>query len=803
MMQTGTVHDSPTRMQEESFRVLEYDKIRQLLAGMTVTAPGHERAAQLLPLDGRQQVEAALQETAEMMERMAEAGSPPLGGLHDLREPLRFLQAEGTWLQPEVLLQVQSSLEAAAACQRYFSLVVGQGILAESARQLHSCRELAAEIRSSIGPRAEILDSASFLLGELREDIRQLRSRIKKGLERLLNNEALAGVFQEKIITERGGRYVVPVRADHRGRIKGFIHDESASGQTLFLEPASVLEWNNDLQTLLREEKREEERVLQRLAIAVRGQSSALSTNQEILARFDLRAAASRFAQRSTAVVPKLSAKPVIDLRGARHPLLLFQTDGRPRPEPAIPIDLRLPDDRTTLVISGPNTGGKTVALKTTGLLMLMVLSGLPIPCEEESRLYLFGKVFADIGDEQSIEENLSTFSGHLTRIRRILAAADANSLVLLDEVGTGTDPAEGGGLAMALLDLLRQRGARTIVTTHLNLVKSYAFLEDGVENAAVEFDSRTLAPTYRLHYGIPGASSAFTIARRLGLPEELLTRAESYLSGGEKEGLDLLERLNRLRKLQEQDLAEARILKQRAQQDRERRKKLLEEVEEQRQAILEKARRRGEQLVREADRKLKNLFKELRSSGGESATVRQQAELSGTLREVGESFTPLREERPRSGYAPQQVQVGEILRIVTLGVDGEVLRLQGEDVELSVAGKKLRQPLNKLEQYRPPRFAAPGKRTAVRSNVERGGFQPRLLLVGKRVDEALPLLERFIDDALLHGLREVEVVHGAGEGILRKVVREYLGGHRGVVSFHAGDIAHGGDNVTVVGLSL
>ena len=801
-MQNGTDLDALTRMREESFRVLEYDKIRQLLAGMTVTVPGRECAAQLLPLQGQPLIETALQETSEIMERMAEAGSPPLGGLQDLREPLRFLQAEGTWLQPEVLLQVLSSLEAAAACQRYFAPVVGQGLLAESARQLHPCRELAAEIRASIGQRAEILDSASFLLGELREDIRQLRNRIKKSLERLLNNEALAGVFQEKIITERSGRYVVPVRADHRGRIKGFIHDESASGQTLFLEPANVLDWNNDLQTLLREEKREEERVLQRLAIAVRGQSSELAGNQEILARFDLRAAAARFAQRCSAVVPKLAAKPVIDLRGARHPLLLFQPDGRPRQDPAVPIDLRLPGDRTTLVISGPNTGGKTVALKTVGLLVLMVLSGLPIPCEEESRLHLFSQVFADIGDEQSIEENLSTFSGHLTRVRRILAAADADSLVLLDEVGTGTDPAEGGALAMALLDLLRQRGARTIVTTHLNLVKSYAFLEDGVENAAVEFDSQTLAPTYRLHYGIPGASSAFTIARRLGLPEELLSQAESYLSGGEKEGLDLLERLNRLRKVQEQDLAEARILKQRAQQERERRKKLLAEVEDERQAILEKARRRGEQLVREADRKLKGLFKDLRDSGGEGATVKQQAELSGSLREVGESFSPLREKKARSERQPQEVLVGELLRIVALGVDGEVLRLLGDEAELSVAGKKVRQPLAKLEQYRPPRFATPGKRTAVRSNVERDGFQPRLLLVGKRVDEALPLLERFIDDALLHGVNEVEVVHGSGEGILRKVVREFLSGHRGVVSFHAGDVAQGGDNITVVGLN-
>jgi DNA mismatch repair protein MutS2 len=662
---------------------------------------------------------------------------------------------------------------------------------------LEPLRALAQSLRESIGTRGEILDGASFELGDLRRDIRQLRSRIKKILEEMLSADHLASAFQDRIITERSGRYVVPVRADHRGQVKGFVHDESASGQTLYVEPAAVLERNNELRALLREEKREEERILRRLSDAVREDAEALRTNQEILARLDFTAAAGRFSQRSDAAAPRLAGEPLIELRAARHPLLLFHPDGESRPEGAVPIDLLLGEGSDTLVVSGPNTGGKTVALKTAGLLLLMVRSGLHIPCAPDSRVHLFGRIFADIGDEQSIEESLSTFSGHLTRIRRILEEADGDSLVLLDEAGTGTDPAEGGALALAVLDSLRERGARAIVTTHLNLVKGYAHLREGVENAAVEFDARTLAPTYRLHYGIPGASSAFTIARILGLPEEVLSRASGYLGEGEREGLDLTEELNRLAKEMEQDRAEARALRERAEQEREKRKRLLAELEEQKSAILEKAKRRGERVVRDAEKRVKDLIDQARERAGDT---RAQADLAGGMRAVREELTALRPEPRRRGSVPKEVESGEILLITALGAEGEVARVQGGEVELAVHGKKLRLPLTALEQFTPRRFAGKGSgRTTVRSRVERESAESKLLLVGKRMEAALLLLDRFLDDALIHGLREVEVVHGAGEGILRQAVREFLAAHRGVAAFYAADPGRGGDNVTIV----
>lgn len=786
-------------MIEETLRVLEYDKVRQLLAGFTVTAPGRERTLALQPQLTADEVVASLTAIGEMVSLAAEKGSPPIGGCCDLRDALRRLRAEGSWLPPEELLGVLASVETAEACRRYFLAGEGAPQLRELTTGIVSLRELGRNLRASIGARGEILDSASFELGDLRHGILQLRSRIKRMLEGLLAADSLAGVFQDRIITERGGRYVVPVRADHRGQLKGFVHDESASGQTLFLEPTSVLERNNELQTLLREEKREEERILRRLSAAVRQHIESLLGNQEVLARLDFIAAAARFSRAVGGVAPRLAAEPVVELKAARHPLLLFHADGTPRQEGAIPIDLLLGAAIDTLVVSGPNTGGKTVALKTAGLLLLMVRSGLHIPCHPDSRVHLFGKIFADIGDEQSIEANLSTFSGHLVRIRRILEAADGDSLVLLDEIGTGTDPAEGGALALAVLDSLRARGARTVATTHLNLVKSYAHLRGGVENAAVEFDEQTLAPTYRLHYGIPGASSAFTIARRLGLPEAVLAAACRYLGDGEREGLELLEELNQMRRQLDQELRDAETLRRRAGEEREKRRRLLAEIEEQKRGILEKTSRRGDQLLRDAERQVKDLLRQARDVAGSPPA---EARIAGEIRAVREELAAARPQAKRVGLVPQEVATGEILRVTALGAEATVVRRHGGEVELDLRGKKLRLPLAALEQFTPRRFASKGTgRSVISGRVEREQFQSRLLLLGKRVDEVLPLLDRFLDDALLHGLREVEVVHGAGEGILRRTVREFLAGHREVAAFHAADVGQGGDNVTVVEL--
>lgn len=783
-------------MSEETLRVLEYEKITRLLAGHTVTEPGRELVSALRPLVDKRQVSEALAETAEMAALCECQGYPPLGGCRELRPALRRLHADGSWLPSEDLLAVLFSLEAASACRDYFTGRQSAPLLGELASGLTACHGLQREIRASIGSHGEILDSASFELGDLRQSAQRLRVRVRRTLEDMLHAETHSGVFQDTIVTERNGRYVVPVRADHRGRIKGLVHDESASGQTLFVEPNAVLAWNNELQALRRAEQREEERILRRLSALVRQQRGVLEHNQTLLARYDLRAAAARFGKLCGAVTPQLADRPLIDLRGARHPLLMVDSRGGIDPERAVPVDLKLGKDSRILVISGPNTGGKSVALKTIGLLVLMVRSGLPIPCHPDSRVYLFASVQADIGDEQSIEQHLSTFSGHLSRLRRIMEEAGPDMLVLLDELGTGTDPAEGGALAMAMLDHLRDAGVRTVATTHLNLIKGYAVTREGVENAAVAFDEQTLQPTYRLHYGMPGASQAFAIARCLGLPDAVMRRAEDYLGEGEKAGLELMQQINAQQAVLERELSEARKLREQAGRERARRKQLLEEFEAQKQTLLDKARRRGDQLVRDAESKIKGLLKEARETGRQ---VPEQARLVAEVRSLGE---PLRQApAPRQGRAPGAVKVGELLRVPSLRTEGEVVRVQGDEVEMTVQGKKLRLPMRSLEAFRPRRFAGRKTGGTVRGKVSRDGFSPRLMLVGKRVDEALPLLERFLDDALLHDRVELEIVHGSGEGVLRKVIREFLAEHREVAGFHAGGIGQGGDNVTLVQL--
>jgi len=781
---------------EESLNLLEFFKLTAQLAGRTQTAYGHAAALALRPLSGRAEMTTALAEAGEMLRLHATRGLLAVGHGRDLSACLDGLRIAGTRLEPETLREVQAAIEAAGACRRLLGDAETCPLLQALGAGLTPLPELAAQIRRSIGPRDEILDTASFALGDLRQQLQHERGRIKRQLEKLLGDEALLGVFQEQLITDRNGRYVLPVRTDHSGRLRGFVHDVSASGQTLFIEPAAVLDGNNRLQTLQREIRTEEERILLQLTAAVREVRRPLADNQALLARLDLRQAVARLTRELDASIPELTDEPQLELLAARHPLLVLAraADGAGA---VTPVDLRLAADQQALIISGPNTGGKSVALKTIGLLVLMARAGLPIPAVAGSRLFPFAQVLVDIGDEQSLELSLSTFSGHLLRMREIVAGADARSLVLLDELGTGTDPSEGAALALALLDELRRRGARMVATTHLHVIKGYAHLEEGVGNAAVEFDIDTLQPTYRLHYGIPGASHAFTIARRLGLPGELLDRAEEYLGVGEREGLAVVERLQALRSALEEELHAAGSMRQEAAKELDQRRRLRRELEERQSAILAETRQQGSRLLAEAEARIRELF---RQAGQGERQPREQARITGAVRALREELPQVAAELP--GVAAETVEVGELLHVVALGVDAQVVAVEGASVRLDAGGKQLRQPLAALRQYQPRRFAnrqAPPPR--IRDRVTRSEFRPRLVLVGKRADEAQGLLERFLDDAQLHAQRQLEVVHGSGQGILRRLVRELLAGRPEVVAFHAADLAAGGDNVTVVEL--
>jgi DNA mismatch repair protein MutS2 len=781
----------------DSLVQLEFAKVVDLVVAKTQTPYGRVLAAALAPLCERQQIGEALQEAKEARELLQEDGPLPLGSGIDLLQHLEQLQVEGFRLEPEVLRDVQAALEAASACRQQLLNSEVCPCLQPFARQLTLLPELAAEIRSSIGPRAEILDSASFELSDLRSSLKGERNRVKRQLDQLLQDERLQGIFQESLITDRNGRYVLPVRTDHSGRLKGFVHDISASGQTLYVEPAVTLESNNRVQTLVHQIVREEERVLARLTSGVRKARQPLAENQAVLARLDMRQAIARLAVTLDAVVPKLANEPSLALHDARHPLLVAAKKGAKGAPEVVPIDLRLPEECHTLIISGPNTGGKTVALKTAGLLVLMARAGLPIPCAPGSQLFPFAPVMADIGDEQSIEQSLSTFSGHLLRLRNILQRADRETLVLMDELGTGTDPGEGSALALAAVDSLRDVGARILATTHLHVVKGYAQLESEVENAAVEFDTESLQPTFRLHYGIPGASHAFTIARRIGLPEKVLTAAENYLGQGEREGVAIIERLQSLRATLDDELRTAQSLRSAAAEDKRRIHHERKDLETRRQAILDEVRHQGVQLLTAAEEKLQALFSQVPKG---EVKPKQRAELTSALRELHETLPEPLPQGP--DHVPEEIAVRERLYVPALGIEAEVTRVDGDRIELLAGGKKLRQPRSALRQFQPRRYADHQKSAPrIRDCVERNAFLPRLILVGKRVEDAQGLLSRFLDEALLHNEQKLEIVHGAGQGVLRKAVREFLAESSEVAIFQAAAAEQGGDNVTLVEL--
>lgn len=776
---------------------LEFPRLRQLLARQTQSEPGRKLAEKLLPLADLPQVEMALSEVDEAVRLLNDGQAPPLGGCCDLQPLLESAQAAGSLLATEELQKIGQALEVADSCRGWFARAVQLPLLADLAGGLTPLAELKRRLTDSIGARGELLDSASFELGDIRYQLRQTRNRVKQQLEQLLASEQYAGYFQERLVTVRNGRYVVPLKADCRGRLKGFVQDESASGQTLYIEPAQVLDGNNRLQQLLREEQREERRILLQLADLVRRDSPALRENQRRLARIDLRLAAARLSRQYQGCRPELAVDPAIVLKQARHPLLMVK-DGTLKTQRAVPIDLLLGKDCRALVISGPNTGGKSVALKTLGLLLLMLRSGLHLPCHPDSRLHLFRQLHVDIGDEQSIAENLSTFSGHLRRIREILEQADAETLVLLDEAGTGTDPAEGAALAQAVLDRLCELGAKTVLTTHLGQLKIYAHATPGIENAAVEFDPETLEPCYRLRYGIPGASSAMATARRLGLPDNVLRRAEAYLGQGEQDSTALLTKLNEQLRHLEHELAEAGKAKWDARETQQRRKEQLRQLKEQKTEIISRAARKADALIADTEARLKGLRKRQAAVISPQQAIRDRGELTAAR----EQLQPFRPQRRRNSPIPEQLEIGELVRITALGVEARVEKLLSEGIELLVAGKRVRQPLAGLEQFVPRRFSTdkPAASRVTRLIAERH-FEPKLMLIGKRTDEALSLLERFIDDALLHSLSQVEIVHGAGEGILRRSVREFLAGQRGVSAFYAAAAEQGGENVTIAEL--
>ncbi len=765
--------------------MLEFPWVRDRLRALCSTPLGEEQAQQLVPEVDFARVQELQQETVEARVLLREGGLN-LRGVPDFR-PASRRAALGGVLDPASLVGLWRAARAGRLAKSALAERAGRlPLLAALVRELPTFELLEARLERSLSEDGQVRDSASPGLARVRREIRTTQERLRSRLEEMVRSPRWARMLQDPIVTVRGDRYVVPVKQAYASQFPGVVHDQSATGATVFMEPLVALQLGNHLRQLQGREAREVEGVLAELSREVGARSREWEKLAGVLARLDFALAKAALAEDLEAVCPVLVPGPVLDFRRARHPLLVERArrDG----SPLVPVDVRLGEEFRTLVITGPNTGGKTVTLKTVGLLVLMAQAGLAIPAAEGSRAGCFHAVFADIGDEQSIQQNLSTFSSHMRTVVEVVRRAGPGSLVLLDEVGAGTDPAEGCALARAVVETLHERGACTVVTTHYGELKALAYQRDGVENASVEFDSQTLQPTYHLRIGTPGRSNAFTIARRLGLEEAVVERARSYLDRQTREADAVLEGMEHQRRAAERERQEAARLRSELEALRAGYQGRLQRLEEDRARLLEQAREQARQVVEEARQQVEALLEALRTQRREQAA----AEARRRLRELAGRLASPR--TPPAGPPLERVRLGQTVRVASLGADGVVVGVFGEHAEVQVGAARVRVP---REDLRVPQ--ASGLRPAARQVAfQPPAVSPRLDLRGLTADEAVARLEKYLDDALLAGLDRVVVVHGKGTGALRRAVHEALRTVPGV-RFSLAVPEEGGEGATVV----
>ncbi len=784
-----------------TLRALEFGAIVEQLAAHTSFEPARELAEAALPVADATHVGLLQDQTDEADRLLGDQAQASIGGARDIRAALERA-GRGGRLTPAELLEVGETLEATGRFAARLKAWRGPH-LSEIRDLLDPAPELAARITRSIDEGGEILDTASSELAAIRKRLRTAQDRVRERLNSMLRSSAMAGVIGEAIVTMRAGRYVIPIRAEAKGKVKGIVHDQSASGATLFVEPLTVVELNNKWTEATLAAEREEERILDELSRLVEDRAHTLRESLAALARADLWLARARLGAAMDGVRPTI-VEDAAELLSARHPLL---------GDNAVPIDLRLGDrfGYRALVVTGPNTGGKTVSLKTLGLLSLMHQAGLRVPAADGARLPAFRRVMADIGDEQSIAQSLSTFSSHLRNVVRFVADAGPATLVLLDEVGAGTDPAEGSALAMAILARLLDAGAMVAATTHYAELKTFATEHPGVSNAAVEFDVTTLRPTYRLTIGLPGKSQAFAIAERLGLPKPILADARDRISAEHASMEETLAAIAAAEQAQVAALESAQAERASAADERELARSGVAQARREAAKLLADARRSADELVARAEREVADLRREMTRQRN-LATSKRGASGAAAFDELTRQATRARTETvvdvPElvvEEEAGPQPRVGLFGRSRTLGSTGRIVEISGRTgrVTLETDGARLVVPADDVEVVPEP-ISGPAPRDLEAEEMRRRAAQrvsTRLDLHGERVEAALERLTAHLDDALLAGLDEVVIVHGIGTGALRRAVREALAEHPRVRSVRTGRKDEGGDGATVAEL--
>ena len=788
---------------------LELDKILDLLAGQTCCADAADLARSLRPATELTLVQRLVEETDDACRLMAGFGSPSFGGMTNVVNPLRRAEA-GASLTLGELLRVADTLRSIRTVKEWRAHCDGVStVLDDRFDALAPNKYLEEKIALVVVSEEEVADNASPTLADIRRKMRAASARVREQLDKLVRSPAYQKALQEPIVTIRGDRFVVPVKAEHRGEVAGLVHDTSASGATVFVEPMGVVEANNELKVLRAKEKAEIERILLELSAEAGGFATAIIGDYTILLELNVIFAKAQLAYKMKAVKPRLTADGHTLLRHARHPLI--------DPKKIVPIDVELGGDYDTLVVTGPNTGGKTVTLKTLGLLTLMTMCGMLPPVSDGSQIAVFDRVLVDIGDEQSIEQSLSTFSSHMVNVIRILEEADDRTLVLLDELGAGTDPVEGAALAIAVLEQLRRQGARIGATTHYAELKAYAINTFGVENASCEFDVASLRPTYRLLVGVPGRSNAFAITERLGMDRALVEQARALVSGEDRRLEDVVSKLDARHQELETRLAEAEDARRRAEQAAAAAEQKLEDIETRRQKEMDAARQQAQRIVEKARMEAQQLMDELDALRREKEaadfaqkTREAKSQLRSRLRRLDDAIDPVAK-LPDSDYElPRPLVVGDRVQLMDMGLQATVVKAPDAKgvVEVQAGAIRTRTTVDNLRLFESKRAEKKGRSvpaarqggTGLQSRMERSAATD-LDLRGQTVEEALLEVDRFLDNAVLCGLERVTVIHGKGTGTLRAAVHQHLKGHRQVKGYRLGVYGEGETGVTVVEL--
>ncbi|GAA0355833.1 endonuclease MutS2 [Bacillus horti] len=784
-------------MIERVLKVLEYNKILDQLHTHASSSLGKERAQQLVPSFEYDEVHEAQAITYEAMTVIRLKGQVPLGGIKDIRATIKRAKIGGM-LNASELIDTASTLYGGRQLKNFIEGLeeIELPRLKGYASLISSLRPLEQKIHSCIDQHGDVLDSASPALRHVRSQIRTFEARSKEKLEQMTRSSSVQKMLQDTIITIRNGRYCIPVKPEYRTHFGGIVHDQSASGATLFIEPDAVVAINNQLREARLKEEKEIEKILLELSAAVAEEVTALGQNVTQLIELDFAFAKAFYAGQLKAVQPKLNQKGYFHLKRARHPLIPI--------EHIVPITFELGEEYTSLIITGPNTGGKTVTLKTLGLLTLMACSGLAVPAEEGTEIAVVSSIYADIGDEQSIEQSLSTFSSHMTNIVSILKEMDSGSLILFDELGAGTDPTEGAALAMSILDDVHQRGARVVATTHYSELKAYAYSKDEVMNASVEFDVETLRPTYRLLVGVPGRSNAFSIAKRLGLSDYIIDLAKGQIGEDDTRVEAMIASLEENQKLAEKDRLEAELLKKEIASLRAKLQKQQEQIEREKEKRVEEAESEAQLYFAKAMQDADDVINELRDMAKKQEVIKEHVliEAKKKLEGLRESKVKVQNtsQTKRKTATKQKLSVGDEVFVHKFGQKGHIVeKISEREYQVQIGIMKMKVEQDQMEKIQREETPKVSPKATVKTNNDTTKLE--LDVRGQTTDEAMINVDRYLDQVLLSGYHQVYVIHGKGTGQLRKGIQDYLRKHRAVKQIRLGGAGEGGSGVTVVEL--